>query len=364
MKQESGLVIKGLVTDNDTLKTQNSLSAVTFVVKNNENIGIGVLNPNEKLEVSGKTKTETIQITSGITNSGYLLTLNDVNGNVKWTDYSLISSVSSSTPISANTISNNVNISIQNAKSDGTTKGAATFNSLDFNDDNNGLISIDYINGQSASASTKGFLTPSDWVTFNNKQNAITLTTTGTSSPSTFNSTTGLLNIPQYGGVGGAGFGYIIMFGFNSTTPVISSASPDTCVFGSNIDGEWLTLFNDRSSRRLRAVKTGTIKTASVMIELSSNYAGTSTGATMNLFVYNVTSGTSHTIDSSFPAFSGASNGWSGTPPSRNTLYTFSTPVSVTQGDQLQIRFTPRSSTQGWTANTVISTMIINLFID
>lgn len=49
-----------------------------------------------------------------------------------------------------------------------------------------------------ASASTNGFLSSTNWTTFNNKQNAITLNTTGTSGASTFASNT--LNIPQYQG--------------------------------------------------------------------------------------------------------------------------------------------------------------------
>lgn len=49
-----------------------------------------------------------------------------------------------------------------------------------------------------ATASANGFLSSTDWTTFNNKQSAITLTTTGTSGAATFNGTT--LNIPQYSG--------------------------------------------------------------------------------------------------------------------------------------------------------------------
>lgn len=47
-----------------------------------------------------------------------------------------------------------------------------------------------------ASASTNGFLSSANWTTFNNKQNAITLTTTGTSGAATLSGAT--LNIPQY----------------------------------------------------------------------------------------------------------------------------------------------------------------------
>jgi len=48
-----------------------------------------------------------------------------------------------------------------------------------------------------------GYLTSSDWSTFNDKQNALTLTTTGTSGPATLIADT--LNIPQYSGGGGGG---------------------------------------------------------------------------------------------------------------------------------------------------------------
>jgi TfoX/Sxy family transcriptional regulator of competence genes len=48
-----------------------------------------------------------------------------------------------------------------------------------------------------ATTSVSGFLSSTDWTTFNNKQSTITLTTTGTSGAATFSSNT--LNIPNYG---------------------------------------------------------------------------------------------------------------------------------------------------------------------
>jgi len=50
-----------------------------------------------------------------------------------------------------------------------------------------------------ASSTVSGFLSSTDWSTFNNKQGTITLTTTGTSGAATFSG--GTLNIPQYQGV-------------------------------------------------------------------------------------------------------------------------------------------------------------------
>lgn len=64
-------------------------------------------------------------------------------------------------------------ISIVDAAADGTTKGAAAFTASDFNA-TSGVVSIDYTNGQAASGSTKGFLTSTDWTTFNNKINGST----------------------------------------------------------------------------------------------------------------------------------------------------------------------------------------------
>ena len=52
-----------------------------------------------------------------------------------------------------------------------------------------------------SSGSVNGFLSSTDWTTFNGKQNAITLTTTGTSGAATLTGAT--LNIPQYAGGSG-----------------------------------------------------------------------------------------------------------------------------------------------------------------
>jgi len=54
-----------------------------------------------------------------------------------------------------------------------------------------------------ANTTTTGALSSTDWNTFNGKQNALTLTTTGTSGAATLVGST--LNIPQYSGGGGGG---------------------------------------------------------------------------------------------------------------------------------------------------------------
>jgi hypothetical protein len=69
-----------------------------------------------------------------------------------------------------------------------------------------------------ASAVNRGALSAADWAVFNGKQNAITLTTTGTSGPATYNNTTGVLNIPEYqGGV----------TSFNTRTGAVTLSSGD-----------------------------------------------------------------------------------------------------------------------------------------
>src|SRR5262252_1992341 len=55
-----------------------------------------------------------------------------------------------------------------NAEADGVTKGIATFTPSDFNG-TAGVISLDYTSGQKASASLPGFLSNTDWTTFNSK---------------------------------------------------------------------------------------------------------------------------------------------------------------------------------------------------
>jgi hypothetical protein len=82
-------------------------------------------------------------------------------------------SISTTSPLSGGgDLSANRTLSIADAAADGTTKGAATFTASDF-DSTSGLISIDYTNGQAASTTNKGFLTATDWNTFNGKQNAL-----------------------------------------------------------------------------------------------------------------------------------------------------------------------------------------------
>ncbi len=76
-----------------------------------------------------------------------------------------------------------ISLTIDNAKADGSTKGAACFNSSDFNDNGSGLISIDYSNGQMASMYQNGFLSAADWIIFNSKGSSITTGNLSATSP-------------------------------------------------------------------------------------------------------------------------------------------------------------------------------------
>lgn len=60
---------------------------------------------------------------------------------------------------------------LQDAAADGATKGQAAFTASDFNS-TAGVISLDYVNGQKANGSQPGFLSSTDWATFNGKLTA------------------------------------------------------------------------------------------------------------------------------------------------------------------------------------------------
>jgi len=81
-------------------------------------------------------------------------------------------------------------ISIADAVDDGSTKGAASFTAADF-DATAGNIAIDYTNGQAAATAAKGFLTAADWNTFNGKQAAFSAYTLSEATSSVLTITNG-----------------------------------------------------------------------------------------------------------------------------------------------------------------------------
>ncbi len=105
------------------------------------------------------------------------------NGFLSKTDWSTFNnkvstsrSINTTAPLQGGgSLTANRTLSIADAIADGTTKGAATFNPADFNS-GSGSISIDYLNGQPATAGSNGFLSSADWTLFNNKLSTIDTT--------------------------------------------------------------------------------------------------------------------------------------------------------------------------------------------
>jgi len=83
-----------------------------------------------------------------------------------------------------------------------------------------------------ASATNRGLLSSADWSTFNNKQDAITLTTTGTSGAATLVGST--LNVPQYAG---AGSGTSFLTGTFAGATVGASGTVYATLTGGNFAG-------------------------------------------------------------------------------------------------------------------------------
>jgi hypothetical protein len=113
-----------------------------------------------------------------------------------------LTSLSASSPLLYNNTTGEFSIQVANGSQNGYLSSSdwTTFNSkqsaLTFSSplvNTSGTISI-----PAASGSVNGYLTSTDWTTFNNKQGAITLTTTGSSGAATLIGTT--LNIPNYSG--------------------------------------------------------------------------------------------------------------------------------------------------------------------
>jgi hypothetical protein len=94
------------------------------------------------------------------------------NGYLTSTDWTTFNNKQSALSFTLPLLNTSNTISINDALENGTTKGVSTYNGNDFNA-MSGVISIDYTNAVSASGSSKGFLLPADWTTFNNKQSQL-----------------------------------------------------------------------------------------------------------------------------------------------------------------------------------------------
>lgn len=119
----------------------------------------------------------------GIGTANYLLAVNGTTNGYSWKDPADFEPVLSKSNLTATTPVNVSNtpqiigasasaITIDDAVADGATKGAAAFATSDF-ETAAGVVSIDYTNGQAAATGVKGFLTGTDWDTFNGKEPAV-----------------------------------------------------------------------------------------------------------------------------------------------------------------------------------------------
>lgn len=158
------------ITQQSGIMSGSGITAINSLTGSVQTLATGTSGTNFNIASLGTTHTFNLP-TASATNRGAL-------SSTDWSTFnSKISStrtISTTSPLSGGgDLSADRTLSIADAVADGTTKGASTFDASDFNSAS-GVISIDYTNGQSASGSTKGFLTSVDWTTFNSKQSAIT----------------------------------------------------------------------------------------------------------------------------------------------------------------------------------------------
>lgn len=168
------------ITQQSGIMSGTGITAINSLTGSVQTLATGTSGTNFNIASLGTTHTFNLP-TASATNRGAL-------SSTDWTTFnnkiSSTRTISTTSPLSGGgDLSADRTLTIADAVADGTTKGASTFTASDFNSAS-GVISIDYTNGQSASGSTKGFLTSTDWTTFNNKQSALGYTAENTSNKS------------------------------------------------------------------------------------------------------------------------------------------------------------------------------------
>jgi predicted heme/steroid binding protein len=206
-------------------------------------------------------------VTNGVYTSR-TLTINgvtyDLSANRSWTIVAGVSSVTASSPLSATT---------------GSTP----------------IISI-----SQATSTTDGYLSSTDWITFNNKQNAITLTTTGNSGSATY--LAGTLNIPTYTLVG--------LGGVPTTRTITINGTP----FDLSLDRSW-------SVGTVTSVAALTLGTSGT--DLSSSVANGTTTPVITLNVPTASATNRGVLSSTdWSTFNGKQNALGYTPVNQTTTLT------------------------------------------
>jgi len=140
------------------------------------NVGIGTITPTAKLHISSATS-GAFRLVDGTQVAGRVLTC-DANGVATW---------AAAAGGGSGTVTSVAALTIGTTGADITSTVA-----------NSTTTPVITLNIPTASATNRGALSAANWTDFNNKQNAITLTTTGTSGAATFSG--GVLNIPNYAG--------------------------------------------------------------------------------------------------------------------------------------------------------------------
>lgn len=164
--------------------TKVSQSNTVILGSNSASVGIGTSTPSHMLDVAGTARIQNKLtlgnsiIASGASEgtSGQVLTSNGAGAIPSWTTIAGTGTVTSVAALTLGTSGTDLTSSVANS----TTTPVIT------------------LNVPTASATNRGVLSSADWSTFNGKQNALTLTTTGSSGAATLVGAT--LNIPQYSG--------------------------------------------------------------------------------------------------------------------------------------------------------------------
>lgn len=155
-----------------------------------------------------------------------------------------------------------------------------------------------------SSGSTDGYLSSTDWTTFNNKQGSITLTTSGNSGSATLIGST--LNIPTYtlaglGGVSLTAFSASSPLSYNNTTGAFSISQSSGSTDGYLSSTDWTTFNNKQGSITLTTSGTsgaatlvsGTLNIPQYQAVLTNPVTGTGTS---NEIAYWTTSSSISTL--------------------------------------------------------------------